>query len=329
MTRPVIWMDSAGYAEARASLSDWAVLVGPQDWAQRPWQDTLEGAEAAVVTARYCFDGELFARAPRLLIVARLGVGYDNVDLSAATAAGVCVTSTPGATTDSVAEHTVGLLLALSRHFNEAERLLRQGDWQARQRLVGTELRSKTLGVIGLGRIGSGVARICRVGLGMQVLAYDPYLNEATVRERCAEPVDALEDLIAQADAITLHVPATAETYHMINAATLARARRGAVLINTARGTVVDAEALAAALRAGRLAGAALDVFEPEPLPPGFTLLEAPNLLVTPHLAGSTFESQRRVGLEVAEDVHAFFQGRQPARLLNPGVWAHRRRGEM
>jgi len=323
--QPLVWMDTLAYGETRASLAAWATLTGPADAEERSWQDSLRDADAAIVTASRRFDSGVYEAAERLLVVARLGVGYDNIDVAAASAAGVCVTNTPGASAVSVAEHTVALLLALSHLICRSDHLTRQGRWAERQRLSWMELHGKSLGIIGLGRIGTLTARICGAGLGMHVLAYDPNLQEATFRERHAEPVDDLEALVGRSDAITLHVPATAETERMVNSRLLSYARPHALLVNTARGSVVDTFDLAEALRNGRLGGAAVDVLDPEPIELGHPLLDLPNVIITPHLAGGSAEARLRVGAQAEEDVRRVLQGQMPLNLVNPEVWTRRR----
>jgi D-3-phosphoglycerate dehydrogenase len=325
MARPVIWMDSLAYEETRASLMTWATLIGPFEQPERPWVETLRPADGAIVTANRRFDGAVLAQAKRLQVIARLGVGLDNVDVAAATAAGICVTNAPGASTISVAEHTVALLLGLSHLVRFSDHLVRQGQWEARQGLSCIELRDKVLGVIGLGRIGTLTARMCGMGLGMRVLAYDPHLDEATVRQRHAEPVPRLEELIALSEAITLHVPMTPQTERMINARTLAHARPDALLVNTARGAIVDTQDLVEALRSGRLGGAALDVVDPEPMRPGHPLLDLPNVIITPHLGGASAEARARVGAQAEEGIRRVLQGEQPLNTVNPEVWKRRR----
>ena len=323
--KPVIWMDTTAYPEARARLQEWATVTGPQDCPDRPWAESLREADGAVITVRHTFDAAVFAQAPRLQIVARLGVGYDNVDLDAATAAGVCVTITPGASTDAVAEHAIGLLLALARHLTCAGASVRTGEWQARHKLAGVELREKTLGIAGLGRIGTRMAEICRAGFRMRVLAYDPYLEDADFPARSAERVATLGALLAESDVVSLHVPATAETRHMIAASSLAHLKPGSLLVNTARGAVLDEAAVVAALSSGRLAGAALDVFDPEPPAVAHPLFGLPNVIVSPHIAGITAESVRRMGIEAAAETYRVLHGERPANLLNPEAWTKRR----
>jgi D-3-phosphoglycerate dehydrogenase len=255
-----------------------------------------------------------------LKIIARHGLGLDNVDLEAATELGIPVTYCRHTGEEaSVAEHAVALMLACARRLVEADRAVREGRWGARVELVGLELRGKTLGVIGLGAIGREVARIARNGFGMRVVAYDPYAPEEAFREVGAERV-GLEELLRESDFITIHVPLTPETRRMLDAERLKLVKRGAVIVNTARGAVVDERALCEALKEGRIAYAGLDVFEREP-PENSPLLSLPNVVLTPHVAAFTREALRRMDLANAEDLVRFFRGERPLRLANPKVY--------
>lgn len=324
--QPVIWMDTQGYAEGRASLEQWARLVAPEDFPGQTWQASLQQAQAAVATARFVFDAAVLSAAPRLKIIARLGVGYDNVDVEAASTLGICVTITPDGSSQSVAEHTLALMLALARQLPLADRSVRTGDWDRRRRLLGPELSSLTLGVVGLGRIGGRVARMAGQGFGMRVLVYDPYRSEAEIRSNQAEPRPSLVELLAQADVVSLHVPGNAETYHMLSAETLAQMKPGAWLINTARGPVVDESALVAALQSGQVGAAGMDVFEHEPPDPSGPLAVLPNVILSPHSAGLSADSTRRIGLQAAGQVYAVLHDILPEHMLNPHVWEKRRR---
>ncbi len=255
-----------------------------------------------------------------LKIIARHGIGLDNVDLEAATELGIPVTYCRHTGEEvSVAEHAIALMLACARRLVEADRAVREGRWRARVELVGLELRGKTLGVIGLGAIGREVARIARNGLGMRVLAYDPYAPDEAFREVGAESV-GLEELLRESDFVTVHVPLTPETKRMLDAERLKLVKRGAVIVNTARGAVIDEAALCEALREGRIAYAGLDVFEREP-PEGSPLLSLPNVVLTPHVAAFTREALRRMDMANAEDLVRFFRGERPLRLANPQVY--------
>jgi D-3-phosphoglycerate dehydrogenase len=274
----------------------------------------LGGAAGLVVRSATRVDAELIAAASALRVVGRAGTGTDNIDLEAATRAGILVVNAPHANALSAAEHTMALLLALARRVPEGDRSVRSGGWE-RKRLGGVELAGKTLGIVGFGKIGRLVAE--RAGaFGMHLLAYDPFVSEEPAGALGVELAARLEDLMARSDFVTLHVPLTAETRGLVGEAALAGARPGLRLVNTSRGGVVDEEALAAALRSGRVAGAALDVFAAEP-PTGSPLLVLPQVVVTPHLGASTDEAQARAGVEVAAAVVAALRGELVANAVN------------
>ena len=239
----------------------------------------------------------------KLRVIGRAGVGVDNVDLEAATRRGVIVMNTPGGNTISTAEHAFSLLLSVARKIPQAHANLRSGKWD-RKEFEGTELYNKTLGIIGMGRIGSELSRRA-IAFGMRVLAYDPYLSASRARSLQVELIEELDELLPVADFLTLHTPLTAETHHLLNASRLAKTKRGARLINCARGGLIDETALLESLGTGQLAGAALDVFETEPLPADSPLRQLPNLILTPHLGASTIEAQESVGIEIAQAVRA------------------------
>ena len=275
--------------DAPGSLSREAFLAG------------LPGHDALIVRSGTRVDAEALDRAPGLKVVGRAGVGLDNVDVEAATERGILVMNTPGANATATAEHVWALLLALCRRLPAADASVRRGEWE-RGRFTGIQLAGRTLGVVGLGRVGRLVAARGR-GFGMTVLGYDPYLSVEAAAELGVEPVE-LDGLLAGSDVVTLHAPLTDETRALIDAAALARVRPGALLVNAARGGLVDEAAVAAALADGRLGGAAFDVYAAEP-PAGSPLLEAPNVVLTPHIAASTFEAQRDVSVQIAEQVVA------------------------
>jgi D-3-phosphoglycerate dehydrogenase len=245
---------------------------------------------------------DLMERAPKLKVIARAGVGTDTIDVAEATRRGIPVLYAPGANSTSAAEHTFALLLALVRKLPWASTHLAEGKWE-RKSFEGTELHGKTLGILGLGRIGSLVARIGQ-GFGMKVVATDPYAgNMATL---LGVPLLPLEELLRTSDIVTLHLKLTDETRKILNAERIALMKKGAVLVNVARGALVDDVALVEALKSGQLSGAALDVYDLEPLPADSVLRGAPNLLMTPHLGASTREAQVRVSVETAEAVRDY-----------------------
>jgi len=264
------------------------------------------GADALIVRGRSRVTAEVLAAGrPKLRVVGRAGVGVDNIDLEAARRLGVVVVHAPLAATISVAEHTLALMLALVRHVPAADAGLRRGEW-GKAALEGRELFGKTLGLVGFGRVGRAVGQRA-AALGMRLLAFDPLLPADAVRQAGAQPVD-LDGLLAESDVVSVHVPLEASTRHLLGAAELGRMRPGAYLIHTSRGGIVDEEALLHSLEAGRLAGAALDVFETEP--PGSTRLIAhPAVVVTPHIAAQTAEAQARASADIAAEVLAALRG--------------------
>ncbi len=271
----------------------------------KEYEPHLTDCDALLVRSAVKVKGDTLAKAPKLRVVARAGVGVDNVDLPAATAAGVLVMNTPGGNAVSVAEHTLAMMLGLARMVPEATASTRAGKWE-KKRFLGNELRGKTLGVVGLGNIGQEVVRRAR-GFEMRIIASDPYVNPATAADLGVELV-SLDELLASSDYISLHLAVTPETRGMINASTIARMKDGVRIINCARGELVDQSALCEALVSKKVAGAGLDVFEPEPLPADHPLLQCDNLIATPHIAGSTEEAQEIVGIRIVEQLVEYLQ---------------------
>ncbi len=259
----------------------------------------LANAEGLIVRSATRVTAELLEKAPELKVVGRAGVGVDNVDVEAATRRGVLVMNTPGGNAVSVAEHTFALLLALARSVPQFNAAIHAGRWE-KSSAMGTEVRGKTLGLVGLGRVGTEVARRAQA-LEMTVLAHDPYVSKQVAEELEVELVP-LADLFARCDYVSLHTALSPSTEKMINAASIAQMKRGVRLINCARGELVDEAALAEALRAGQVAGAALDTFAQEP-PKNSPLIGLPNVIATPHIAGSTAEAQEEVGIQIALQV--------------------------
>ncbi|UCD23167.1 MAG: hypothetical protein JSW51_08885 [Gemmatimonadota bacterium] len=270
--------------------------------AEQPEQlaEQLPRAHALLVRSSTQVTEGTIAVAKNLRVIARAGMGVDNIDVAAATRAGIAVLNTPGANTISAAEHTMALLLALLRNVPQATSSMRSGGWD-RKRFGGAELHGKTLSALGLGRIGRHVVRLAQA-FGMRVLAHDPYVSPELARELGITLVP-LDDALSQADVVTLHMPLTDDTRKIMNASRFALMKATAVLVNTARGGLIDDAALVAALDAGKLGGAALDVFESEPLAAGSPLRSSEKVVLTPHLAASTVEAQKRVSLEVCESV--------------------------
>jgi D-3-phosphoglycerate dehydrogenase len=268
-------------------------------------KDTLAGelpdADALIVRSATKVTPDLMSKAPRLRVVGRAGVGVDNIDLDEATKRGILVMSTPGGSSVSVAEHTIALLLALVRQLPKFDASMREGKWEKSS--SGAEVRGKTLGLIGLGRIGGEVA-IRANAFDMRVIAFDPFISEAAAKEYDVELVP-LEKLIEESDFISLHTAVSPQTKNMINAQSIAKMKKGVRIVNAARGELINEADLAAALKSGHVAGAALDVFAEEP-PKNSPLIGLPNLISTPHVAGSTAEAQEELGNQVAIQVRDY-----------------------
>jgi D-3-phosphoglycerate dehydrogenase / 2-oxoglutarate reductase len=272
----------------------------------------MSDAVAGVVSSDP-FDRDVFASCPRLRVLARVGVGVDSIDLDAATAAGICVTTTPGVNTSSVADHTLALMLACTRRVLENDLSVKAGEWDRGGRLIGTELSGSTVGIVGLGAIGSAVARRL-AGFDVTLLGYD-------IRP-CGPPevrLVELDELLRESDVVTLHVPSDAGTRHLIGSRELALMRPGSVLVNVSRGGIIDEDALHSALAGGGLAGAALDVFAHEP-PSGSPLLDLPQVVATPHIAGISVSAQQEALEGAVRSVLDVLGGRRPHGLVNPGA---------
>jgi len=267
----------------------------------------VAGYEVLVIRSRTRVDEEVIARGSRLKIIARSGSGVDNIDLRAANMKGVEVVSSPEALVEAVAEHVLGLMLSLARGVPAADAMMKGGGWD-KERFVGVELKGKTMGIAGLGRIGKRVAEIARV-LGMSLLAYDVVeIPQETLSMLGCRMVD-LDTLFASSDFITLHIPLTTETRRMVDARRISLMKKSAFLINTSRGEVIDEGALERALKAGEIGGAALDVFENEP--PRSDIAKAPRLIATPHIGGQTKDAQVAAVTIVGAKINQFFAGRQ------------------
>ncbi len=280
-------LEAAGLRVTAGSLSREEALAAAAD------------ADGLIVRSATQVDAAFLDAAPRLKAIARAGAGVDNIDLAAAAARGIPVMNTPGGNTIAAAEHTFALMLGLARHVPEGHQSLVEGRWD-RKKFMGTELYGKTLGIIGLGRIGKAVARRAQA-FEMTTIAYDPKLATGEAVEGC-EAV-TLDDLYARSDYIALHAPANDDTRDMINAETIAQMKDGVRILNTARGALIDAVALADAIKSGKVAGAAVDVYDQEPPESGYPLLKLPGIIHTPHLGASTSEAQITVAVMAAEQV--------------------------
>src|SRR5947209_18953262 len=291
---------AAAGIELFQSQPGWTTIVSnPKEYAQH-----LCEADALLVRSAVQVTREVLAKAPKLRVIGRAGVGVDNVDLDAATAAGVLVMNTPGGNAVSVAEHTMALMLAMARYIPQATASTKAGKWE-KKKFLGSELRGKVLGIVGLGSIGREVVKRAR-SFEMRILAHDPYVSSQSAQDLGVE-LASLPDLYRQSDYITLHVALTPETDHMLNAEAFALMKPGVRIVNCARGELIDVEALQRAMENGQVAGAALDVFEKEP-PGEMPLFTLEDVVATPHIAGSTEEAQEIVGIRIVEQMLDYLQ---------------------
>lgn len=289
-------------------------IVMIDDSASEEFASALIAADALIVRSATQVSRDLLSRAPKLKAVGRAGVGVDNIDIPAASERGIAVFNAPGGNTTAAAELTMGLVISVARKIPAAEASVRSGRWN-RSEFKGVELKGKTLGLIGAGRIGSEVATRCQA-FGMVVIASDPYLSPTRAEELSVE-LTSLDEVIQRADFISIHVPLTEETMGMCGADEFKRMKESAFIVNVSRGGVVDEAALARALEDGTIAGAALDVYEEEPLDIDNPLRNVPNLVLTPHLGASTAEAQVGVATEVAQKIRLLLETGNRADALN------------
>jgi len=318
--RPIVWTDVALLPDVRQELELHAEVDARRE-------DTLEGierADAIIAGSRFPGTAATFRLAVRTRVVARVGMGFDRIDLAAATADGICTINTPDAPTESTAEFAIALMLATARRIVPAAAALAAGQWEQGPPLLGRDLSGRTLGLVGCGRIGRRVAEIAHA-LGLTVQAFDPF---AASLPPGIGRAPSLETLLATADIVSVHVPLSPDTHRLLGAAAFAAIKPGAVLINTARGPIVDESALLAALDDGRISAAGLDVWDPEPPKRENPLLRHPRVVATPHMAAFTHEGKRRSHRAAVAGVLAVLQGERPAGLLNPSVWPSRRGSE-
>jgi len=278
-------------------------------------------AKGLIITSKWIIDGPALSRMPRVQVVARPGIGYDNIDTAAATEYGVAVVNTPDGPTQSTAELTVTLMMALARRLPKQEQAARNVRFSWVPELKGMELAGKTLGLLGLGRIGARVAEICAKGLRMRVLAYDPYVSPDRAASVGAVLAPSFHDILPRVDILSLHAPPGPETRKIMDATTLAMLKPGALLINCARGSLIDEAALIQALQEGHLGGAGLDVYDPEPPRPDNPLLAMDNVILTPHVGSFTEDGLKAMGKAAAQGVKDVLEGRRPQNLVNPEVW--------
>lgn len=311
-------MDPAG----AAMLEPVAEIVAAPDQSAGSLYATIGGADILVVRSQ--LPADLFDRPNRLAGVVRHGTGLDLIPVESATRHGIPVANVPGANAQAVVEHCVGSFLALARRFERMDQVLHRDGWSAARSLTGqaTELSGKTVGIIGLGTIGASLARVCREGFGMRVLGHQR--NTATMPS-FVEAVD-LDRLFAESDYISLNCPLTEATRHLVNAARLRSMKKTAVIVNAARGPVIDEAALAQALRERWIKAAAVDVFAEQPLASNHPFLALDNIILTPHAAALTSESSEKMGVGTARQILQLLGGERPEHLVNPEVWEHRRR---
>jgi phosphoglycerate dehydrogenase-like enzyme len=317
---PLVYIAGRVHDDALAELSGTAELVFGYGGQAVPL-DRVAGDVVAILIRKAPFGRERLAACGRLRLIARVGVGVDNIDVGAATEHGVAVCNVPDGNTVAVAEHVFALLLAVHRRVVAGDRAVREDRFGHREAMTGEELRSRRLGLVGFGRIGAEVARMAREGFRMRTAAYDPGRTDREIAALGAEQAGGLAELLSTSDAVSLHVPLTPRTRGLIGAAELALLPPGAVLVHTARGGVVDERALYEGLRAGRPAAAGVDVFEQEPPPPHHPFFGLDNLVLTPHVAGVTSTSLRHLSLGAVAAVGAMLAGGRPRHIVNPEAW--------
>ena len=323
-----VYLGEVIHPDAVALLEKHAQVVRPKDHSRQAYLEALREVDG-MVARKVHVGGEEMDLAPRMKIIARHGVGLDSVDLEEATRRGILVTNTPGANRVSVAELALSFMLALARRIPQAQKAMANmpkgeiGVFSAllkQYNLTGIDLEGKSLGIIGTGRIGSTVGRKCIAAFDMKVKGYDPYVSSEVMRTFGAEKVERLEDMLPKIDFLTVHCPLTQETKGMVGKKELARMKKGAYVVNTARGGIVNEKALLEALNSGHIAGAALDAWEVEPPDPEDPLLNHPNVIGTPHYGGTTEESLYRVGIAAVEEVIRVLRGEPPKYPVNPEV---------
>lgn len=314
-----ILITQAIHPQAHARLAQQAAVHILEDTTQEGLIQAIADADALLV--RMPVTSAAIRAGRKLRVVARHGVGLDYIPVETCTELGIPVVFTPDANTESVAEHVLGTMIALAHQIARVDRAVRTGGWNVRDGLLGIDIRGRTLGIVGVGRIGTRVAEVCRSAFAMKVLGCDPNLEPSAIAARGAEPV-TLDQLLSESDFVTLHVPATRANHHLIDTSALARMKRGTFLINHARGGLVDTAALTDALKSRQLGGAAVDVLEQEPPAQDLELLQLDNVIVTPHSAALTDEAMLRMGSDAGDDIMRVLRGERPRACANPEVLA-------
>ena len=321
-----VWFEREMPDHVATILAGVATSIGPGTATPQDLLSSVGEADAIIASSLATYDGPGMDRAPHLRVISRTGIGVDKIDLGAATARGVAVCNTPDAPTISTAEHAITLMLSVAKRVGGSQRALESGGRDFFGSHEGREVAGKVLGLLGIGRIGRNVARMAG-GLSMTVIAYDPFAEATVAAEAGIQMVDSLDQLLADGDVVSLHLPLTSETEQLMNAEHIAQMKPGAILVNTARGRLVDHDALLAALSSGRVFGAGLDVTDPEPLPPDHPLLHRDDVVVTPHVAAATAAGKARLYESAVTQALQVLQGEYPNHLVNPDVWPVRRQG--
>jgi D-3-phosphoglycerate dehydrogenase len=320
MTRPKVWAELSLHPSQLARLRSFADVVeaAPRD------HRLLPNSDVAIIGSSTVDDGFIDIAGPTLKMVVRHGIGYDKVNVPAVSARGVLAANTPNGPTEGTAEHAVGLMFAVAKGIARSDRALhRNGSWDE-SKFRGFELRGRTLGLIGFGRIGQRVAEMCGAGIRMDVLYFDPFLPDGLDLPKAFQCVESLEALLAAADVVSIHSRLDPKSYRMISEAQLRLMKPGAILINTSRGEVVDEAALCRVLIDGHLAGAGIDVFDPEPPSSDNPLFQLENVVVTSHLASATTEASLRSSTGVVDQIEQLTKAQRPTWLIDPQVWPGR-----
>ncbi|NNF62764.1 MAG: hypothetical protein HKN07_00770 [Acidimicrobiia bacterium] len=312
----LVWFERPILPHLLAEIDGSCTIIGPG--APTEPSDDLTPA-MGVVASLAEYDDEVFDRAPNLRVIARTGIGYDKVDVAAATRRGIAVCNVPDGPTVSTAEHTMALMLAAAKNVKQSHQRLIAGESDFYARHHGMQLMGKRLGLVGFGRIARRVAVAARA-LDMEVVVFDPHLDPTGVDPK-VDAAASLETLVGEADVVSVHIPLTEQTRYTFSRELFARFKPGSIFVNSARGGLVDLDALIEALDSGQLLAAGLDVTEPEPLPPGHRLLERDDVVVTPHVAAATPEARRANFIGAVEQVIDVLEGRRPPHLVNPHVW--------
>jgi phosphoglycerate dehydrogenase-like enzyme len=303
-----------------SNLGEVSFFNFPSDIKGEELASRLVGFSIIIASVTPYFGKEFFDNKDKTLLIARHGIGYNNIDIKSATEKGVIVTNVPGfVERESVAENAVALLLDVIRNITLSSIRVKEGKWKERSKSIGSEVKNKTVGIIGFGNIGSRVGEILKDGLGAKIIAYDPYLNPDEIQKRGAEPV-SLEELLKLSDIISLHAALTPENYHLLSREKFSLMKKGVIIVNVARGELIDTDALIEALKKGIIGAVGLDVIEGEPIDENHPLLKFDNVVITPHISAYTYECLKGMGDKVVSDVEKVLNGIHPANIINPEV---------